>query len=100
MYYDNESYLLDYLKIPVKKLPIYLDAMSKYPFKWWLSEDMNIIARFQMNEPVLLVKSQKLREAIAAVLGKKCSDIPLDSLSFWNIKLKEEVYSKLRIISV
>ena len=92
MFDDDKTYLVFNLMVPERRISYYLGAMKRYTNKWWYSEDPIIIARFQLNEPVLLVRLEKLRQSLETILNRT---VHVGELSFDNIKLKEEVFSAL-----
>ncbi|MBQ9267742.1 MAG: hypothetical protein IJ217_05675 [Clostridia bacterium] len=90
---SRKQYLEDVLRINPNKEERYLKTMAKYEEDWWNSSDPKKIAKFQLDEPVLLVRLAVLQDALEKVLRRAVSCSELHSS---NEALKAEVATALK----
>lgn len=76
------------LQVPEGCEQKYLNVMQKYSEEWWHSGDPFKIAKYQMNESVLLVPFLDLQNALEIVLERPVASF---EISITNKELKAEV---------
>lgn len=85
----RRNYLQCVLNVCDKKEESYLTAMDKYGSEhWWSSGDPVKIAKYQMNEEILLVPFIKLQNSLEFVLKRTVSP---DEIHYDNDALRAEV---------
>ncbi|MBR4110926.1 MAG: hypothetical protein IKK43_04500 [Clostridia bacterium] len=85
----RRNYVRNVLQVPAEKEESYLAVMDKYgKVSWWDSDDPAKIAKYQMNESLLLVPFIKLQNSLEAVLKRAVS---LNEIHFDNDALRAEV---------
>lgn len=85
----RRNYLQCVLNVPTEKEETYLVAMDKYSSEhWWSSGDPVKIAKYQMNEELLLVPFIKLQNSLEVVLKRAVSP---NEIHFDNDALRAEV---------
>lgn len=85
----RRNHLQYVLNVPAKKQEFYLAAMDKYGTNhWWSSDDPAKIAKYQMNESLLLVPFIKLQNALESVLKRTVAP---DEIHYCNDALRAEV---------
>ena len=87
-------YLREALQIPAEKEELYLEAMAKYQYEWWHSDDCAELVIYQLQEKVLLVRLWLLQEALEKVLGRAVHE---EEMQFANERLKVEVRQALNL---
>ena len=85
----RRGYIQSVLNVPVAKQNIYIAAMEKYGSEhWWASDDPVKIAKYQINESLLLVPFIKFQDSLAIVLKRHVS---ASEIAYNNAALRAEV---------
>lgn len=85
----RRNYVRNVLQVPAEKEESYLAVMDKYGKEsWWNSDDPAKVAKYQMNESVLLVPFIKLQNSLEAVLKRTVAP---NEIHFNNDALRAEV---------
>ncbi|MBO5178981.1 MAG: hypothetical protein J6B87_01350 [Clostridia bacterium] len=85
----RRNYLHYVLNVPTKHEDAYVAVMDKYGNEhWWNSDDPAKVAKYQMNESVLLVPFIKLQNSLESVLKRTVSP---NEIHYDNDALRAEV---------